>query len=134
VIEYKGKGAVYESGGNIMERHINNLGVLFIIWGIISILCGIGILLLFTSGILDVPHRAEVVLMTMGAIVSSFCIGTGILEIIGGKGLLGRRRWSRMLSIVMAVINLSSFPLGVALGVYGLWVLFKTESKQVLIA
>jgi hypothetical protein len=117
-----------------MERHINNLGILFIVWGIISILCGIGILLLFTSGVMGVPHRAEVVLMTIGIVFSSICIGTGILEIISGKGLLDRRRWSRMLTIVMAVINLSSFPLGVALGVYALWVLFKTESEQVLTA
>ncbi len=117
-----------------MEKHINNLGILFIIWGIISILFGIGILILFTGGVLHVPYRAAVILFPMGILVSSFCAGTGILEIVGGRGLLGHRRWSRMLVIVMAVINLSSFPLGMALGVYALWVLFKTESEQVLIA
>jgi hypothetical protein len=117
-----------------MERHLNNLGVMFVIWGIISILFGIGILILFTGGALQVPHRAAVVLVPMGIVVCSFCVGTGILEIVGGRGLLNHRRWSRMLVIVMAVINLSSFPLGVALGVYALWVLFKTESEQVLVA
>ena len=53
-----------------MERHINNLGVLFVIWGIISILFGIGILILFTGGVLDIPHRAAVILIPMGIIIS----------------------------------------------------------------
>ena len=107
---------------------------MFIIWGIISILFGFGILILLTSGVLDLPREALKVMIPFGIILSMICIGTGILEIVGGRGLINHRRWSRMLVIVMAAINISSSPIGFALGIYAFWVLFKTESEQVLIA
>ena len=117
-----------------MDKHVSNVGVLFIIWGIMSILCGLAILAVVTGGFIDIPYKAARVMLPVGIIIAFFCAGTGLLEIIGGRGLLNHRRWSRTLVIVMAVINLSSFPFGVALGVYALWVLFKTESEQILIA
>jgi hypothetical protein len=116
-----------------MEKHINNLGTLFIIWGIISIMFGLGILILATGGFLHVDHRAAAILLPMGIIISFFSISTGIMEITGGRGLIRHQRWARTLIIIMGVINLMSFPLGMALGVYALWVLFKTESEQILI-
>jgi hypothetical protein len=116
-----------------MNKHISNVGVLFVIWGILSILFGLTALVLVTSGILDIPYRFAQVMVPIGILVAFFCTGTGILEIIGGWGLLKHRRWSRSLVIVMAVINLTDLPLGIALGVYALWVLFKTESEQILV-
>lgn len=48
---------------------------------------------------------------------------------LGGVGILKRRRYARILLLVLGTINLVSFPaLGTILGVYTIWVLHKHES------
>jgi hypothetical protein len=41
----------------------------------------------------------------------------------GGLGLLRRAPWARIVLIVASILMLSAFPIGTALGVYGLYVL-----------
>ena len=46
--------------------------------------------------------------------------------IVGGIALFKRQRWARMLLLVLGFLNLVSFPpIGTALGVYTIWLLFK---------
>jgi len=116
-----------------MERHIRLLGILFIVWGALSILFGLGALILmvmigaFTNG----PHNVAI-FATIALVFGGFSMATGILEIICGWGLLNRRNWSRMLTIVLAIVNVIDPPLGTALGVYALWVLFNPDSQEIL--
>lgn len=50
-------------------------------------------------------------------------------QLIGGWGLIYFKPWARVLMIVVSVVSLLHIPLGTALGVYGLWVLFNDETK-----
>jgi hypothetical protein len=52
--------------------------------------------------------------------------------LIAGIGLVKVRPWSRVLGIIISVLLLFSVPIGTALGIYGLWVLFQPEARQVL--
>ncbi len=54
----------------------------------------------------------------------------GVLGIVAGAGLLGRRPWARTMAIVFGCLALASFPLGTALGIYTLWVLGSSESGR----
>jgi hypothetical protein len=46
--------------------------------------------------------------------------------IVGGIALYKRRRWARMLLLVLGFLNLISFPpIGTALGGYTIWFMFK---------
>jgi hypothetical protein len=49
----------------------------------------------------------------------------GAVEFAVGIGLLSRRSqmWARSVGIVIAGISLIGFPVGTAVGAYGLWVL-----------
>ena len=47
---------------------------------------------------------------------------------IGGIYLLKHRPWARILVLVLGFINLIEIPIGTALGIYTLWVLFKDET------
>ena len=47
-----------------------------------------------------------------------------------GAGLLQYRSWARVLSIIMSIFLLFKFPVGTAIGVYGLWVLFSQEGQE----
>ena len=111
------------------------LGIMFIVWGVLSLLFGIAAFFgLAFLGLLSGDGGAVAVLGLMAIFVGGFCIITGIPEIIGGWGLLNKKPWARTLVIVMAIINIIDPPFGTALGVYALWVLFKTESEQALAA
>ena len=50
--------------------------------------------------------------------------------LITGWGLLKLRPWARILGIVLAVIGLINFPIGTAVGIYGLWVLLTKETER----
>jgi hypothetical protein len=52
-------------------------------------------------------------------------VGCG-LQIICGWGLLARKAWARILTIVVSVISLIGFPIGTALGIYGLWAMLQS--------
>ncbi len=116
-----------------MQQHVRLLGILFVVWGIISVVFGLLIFALFLfGGILTQDEDAFAVLMIIGIVIGFFCILTGIPEIIGGWGLLRKARWGRVVVLVMAVFNVINPPLGTALGVFAFWVLFNPEVKTIL--
>ena len=49
--------------------------------------------------------------------------------IVAGVGLLKFRPWARILAIILAIINLFLFPIGTALGIYTLIIMFNDETK-----
>jgi hypothetical protein len=53
-----------------------------------------------------------------------------ILGIAAGVGLLNYRPWARVLALVLCFIYLFRFPLGTALGIYGLVVLFSAAGAR----
>lgn len=116
-----------------MQNQVRLLGILFIIWGILSIVFGLIIFGLFLGGgLLTGDEEAFAILSIIGIVVGAFCVMTGIPEIIGGWGLLRRKQWARIVVLIMAVFNVINPPLGTALGVYAFWVLFNPESKAIL--
>ena len=116
-----------------MEQHIKILGILFIISGVLSVMFGMAIVtIFFGSGLISGDERLLAILTVIGTFAASFSIVTGVPEIIGGWGLLNKKSWARILIIIMSIINLVGFPIGTALGIYGLWVLFKPEAEKIL--
>ena len=57
-----------------------------------------------------------------------------IPSIIAGCGLSKRKAWARILTIIIAILSLPQFPIGTAIGVYALVILFNDESKRILTA
>jgi hypothetical protein len=50
--------------------------------------------------------------------------------ILAGLGLYKRKEWARILTLIISVLNLISFPLGTALGVYSIWALVQPENVE----
>jgi hypothetical protein len=48
---------------------------------------------------------------------------------LAGWGLTKRRRWARIVGIVVAAISLVKFPIGTAFGAYALWVLLSQRTE-----
>ena len=50
---------------------------------------------------------------------------------MAGSGVKKNKSWSRIVLIILAALNLFSFPIGTAIGVYTLIVLLGAEAKTV---
>ena len=121
-----------------MAEHVKILGVLHVVYGILGVLAGIVVLLIFggLAGLVSVADRsgdaliAVPILGGIGAFVFILLLALSLPGIIAGFGLLKLRPWARMLTIVLSALELMSVPVGTALGIYGLWVLLSPGGEK----
>jgi len=125
-----------------MEQHIKVLSVLFIILGILGIVVAVAFFLLGAGTAATIISQDQSSEGQVGAAWAGGCI-TAIAALIGlmaipsilaGWGLSQRKSWARILTIILAVLSLPQFPIGTAIGVYALVILFNDESKRILTA
>lgn len=125
-----------------MQQHIKILAILFFVLGALGIVAAL--IILVTGGIAAAgigsqagndPDAAGGALAA-GGCMTAIAIFVGILSLpslITGWGLLKHKSWSRILAIIVSILALPSVPIGTAIGVYGLWVMFNDETKRILI-
>lgn len=114
-----------------MRTHIRVLAVLQIVYASIGLALGLGVLVLFggiaaivgVSASLDELIVAVPVLAIIGLLASSFLIVLSLPRLVAGIGLLRMRPWARVLTIIVSAFGCLDFPVGTALGGYGIWVL-----------
>jgi hypothetical protein len=120
-----------------MRDHVRILGILNIVWGGLIVLAS-GILLLLFGGIagfLGLSSGNDSVMAAPIMALIGFCIAflvllVGLPGIIGGWGLLHYKGWGRIVIIIVSILHLPTIPIGTALGVYGIWVLFNRETER----
>lgn len=117
-----------------MDKHAQLIGILWIVYGVLSLFAGIFILILLLSlsTIPDMTHgelgQAGPHIMRIIAVsICSFLFILGIPKIIGGLGLQKRKEWARILLMIMSFLSLLNIPLGTALGIYSIIYLMKPE-------
>lgn len=119
-------------------RDHNKLLALFItIRGIILIVGGILMALFMAGGgmlMLGAGHRhddhiAGGFMMAGGVIGGIFMVAIGLFELYVSTKIRKVAPVGRTLGIVVCILALFSFPLGTALGVYGLWFLFSDQGR-----
>ncbi|MBN2170506.1 MAG: hypothetical protein JW819_04180 [Candidatus Krumholzibacteriota bacterium] len=91
----------------------------------------IGAMVTFISiaggGLISGEMEAIIITSTVGSIIGGFLAFTSLPGLIGGVALLGHRVWARYLVLVLSFLNLLAIPFGTALGIYGIWLLMKSE-------
>ena len=125
-----------------MREHIRLLGILNVVMGCLTAAIGLIALLVMGSAAHIVSSLAGMnyqeavaagpVIAAIGLAIGVFFLLLAAPSIIGGLGLLNFRPWSRIVMIVLSIFHLLHVPLGTALGVYGLWVLFSDEARRLL--
>ena len=121
-----------------MKQHVSILGILYIVFGTLGVLAAFAFLAIFggVAGIVGlVAHEepdASVAVPILGGIGVAVSAVIALLSLPGlviGIGLTKFRRWARVGGVVLSALNLLNFPLGTAIGAYGLWVLLSKESE-----
>ena len=114
-----------------METHVRVIGWLYIIMGVVSIgLVLLAGLFLGVIGVASGDDEAAVWMVIFGVFFGCCGLVLSVPGIIAGFGLLKFRNWARILTIILSMLNLISFPLGTALGIYGLVILFNEEAQE----
>ena len=114
-----------------MERHINVVAALQIGYSILGLAIGVILFTLFhfIGDFVD-EHEAEFVLSIIANILITMFAILSIPGIIAGIGLFKRKEWARILTLILSVLHLLSFPIGTAVGVYSIWALVQPENVE----
>ncbi len=114
-----------------MERHINIVAAIQLGFSILGIILGIFVyILLFVIGGFVDESQAQTVIFVIAKIAFAFIILLSLPGIVAGIGLLKRKEWARILSLILGVIDLINFPLGTAIGIYTIWAMVQPEVIQ----
>jgi hypothetical protein len=120
-----------------METHAKVLGILNIVFGALGLCTALFLMVVFggVAGIVGAEADSDAaiavpIIGATGAIVVLFMLVVALPSIIVGYALYKLQPWGRVAGIVLSIVNLLWFPLGTALGVYGLWVLFSADGQR----
>ena len=114
-----------------MKKHINIVAALQIGYSAIGLIIAAVIFSLFhLIGDFVDEKEAEVVLSIIANVIIVLSVVLSLPGILAGIGLLKRREWGRILTLIISVLNLFSFPIGTGIGIYSLWALSQNEVAE----
>jgi hypothetical protein len=117
--------------------HVDLLGVLFVVWGLLTTLVGVSTLALGVGAValITSANRGEGGQVAAGLTAAAFttlaviAMLWGAAHVVVGVPLRRRRGWARIMALMLGSIDLLLLPYGTALGVYALWVLLSERGK-----
>ena len=104
-----------------MTTHVDFVGVLFIVWGLLTALIGVSTLAL---GIGAVAVIATTNRSGGGELTAGLTVGVPLRQ---------RKSWARLAALVLGAGDLVLLPFGTALGIYTLWTLLTERGKAVFL-
>jgi len=122
-----------------VASQVDFVGVLFIVWGVLTTLVGVSTLALGVGAaaiIASASRGGRGAQLAAGLTAVAFttlaviAIVWGVGHILIGIPLRRRRPWARLLALMLGSVDLLLLPYGTALGCYTLWVLLNEEAKK----
>jgi hypothetical protein len=123
-----------------VTSHVDFVGALFIIWGLLTALVGISTLALGVAAVALITSASRgggggqvAAGLTAAAFttLAFMAIIWGVAHVIVGIPLRRRQPWARLTALMLGSVDLLLLPYGTALGVYALWVLLSEQGKAV---
>ncbi len=121
-----------------MKKHVELVGVLFMLWGGMSLLLSVSLL---TTGIAATAIGAATAQAATGGRLAAGIVAAvfftlaalglifGGVHVWVGSRLRRFREWARAFAIVLSVADLVCVPFGTGLGIYALWALLHQQSR-----
>lgn len=118
-----------------MKKHVTLVAALQIGFSSLSLLGSFILFFVFAFAgtFVEDVDVAKAVLSFVGVVLPLILMCVALVGLIGGIGLLGYRKWARVLVMVVAALGCLSFPLGTLKGVYSLWVLMQDETVKLFV-
>jgi hypothetical protein len=125
-----------------MAVQVDFLGVLFVVWGLLTTLIGVSTLALGVGAValMASAERSGVsgpggnvaagVAVVIFAALALIAIVWGAAHVVVGVPLRRRRPWARIMALILGSVDLLLLPYGTALGIYTLWVLLNENGKM----
>jgi hypothetical protein len=118
-----------------MATHVKVLGILNVISGVLGLMGAMALLVIFGIAGLGASTDSDAaialpIIGLTGAALVLFTVAMSLPAVIVGYGLYTLKPWARIFGIVLSVLSLLVFPLGTALGIYGLWVLLSKDGAR----
>jgi hypothetical protein len=121
-----------------VQSHVDFVGVLFIVWGLLTMLVGVSTLALGVSAVALIPSAsrsggaggfAAGVTAAVFTTLAILAILWGSAHVVVGVPLRRHRAWARLMGLMLGSVDLLLLPYGTALGMYALWVLLNEKGK-----
>ncbi len=113
-----------------MDKHVTILGACYIALGVLGLLLGaVVVTSLIGAGLLSQDADAMNWLIVIAAVIAGIFVVLAVPSLIAGYGLLKFRPWSRILAIVLGILNLFNIPFGTLLGIYTIVILMSDEAE-----
>ena len=118
-----------------MATHVDFVGVLFVVWGVLTALVGLSTLALGVgaASLAASANRPGGVAVGLTAVafiaLAIIAIVWGVGHVVIGVFLRRRQHRARLVALLVGSIDLLLLPYGTALGCYALWVLLSERGK-----
>jgi hypothetical protein len=126
-----------------VTAHVDFVGLLFIVWGLLTTLIGVSTLALGVGAVALITAAgrgsgggqfAAGVTAAVFAALAFIAILWGTAHVVVGVPLRRRQAWARIMALMLGAVDLLLLPYGTALGVYALWVLLSENGKALFAA
>ncbi|HEV3061687.1 MAG TPA: hypothetical protein VGY48_25780 [Vicinamibacterales bacterium] len=122
---------------------VDFLGVLFIVWGLLTALVGVSTLALGVGAVALIASASrgggagQVAAGVTAAVFTALAVIAivwGAAHVVVGVPLRRHRPRARIMALVLGSVDLLLLPYGTALGVYALWILLSERGKNSFVA
>ncbi len=120
-----------------MNTRVDLLGILFVVWGLLTTLVGVSTLALAVGAVALLASASRgggqmaagftAVLFTLLALIA---IVWGVAHVVVGVPLRRHRSWARIMALMLGSVDLLLLPYGTALGAFALWTLLSESGKN----
>jgi len=123
-----------------VPARVDFVGVLFIVWGLLTALIGLSTLALGVGAVALMrqtePGGSQFAAgLTVAVFITLAVIAIlwGAAHVVVGVPLRRHRPWARLMALTLGSLDLVLLPFGTALGVYALWVLLNEKGKALFL-
>lgn len=122
-----------------MSSHVDFVGILFIVWGGLTVIVGLSTLALGVGAfsLITSASRAGGSGQLAAGVIAAAFVALAVIAMIWGAahvvvGVPVRRHqpWARLLALMLGAVDLVLLPYGTALGAYTMWVLLHDEGRR----
>jgi hypothetical protein len=114
-----------------IKKHVTVVAALRIGFGALGLLIGLtAFVLIVGGGLISGDRDAITITSIVGTVIGGFLAALSIPNILAGAGLLRFKAWARILTLILAALDLANVPVGTLLGVYTIWVLMQDQAED----